>query len=165
MLIYHPAFDAYHCLIRMCAILMRLPKIERDRLRVLDFLLCFPTYVVNFKLPKEVAFIRSQARTLENPYRAAISAKRVFADLEVIQDASVACLVAGGLVRENSDDEVLLWINGALSQELTDRCKRIETEETFFFNAILSSVGQLPLKGPDGLKARSGLVEYRYDLA
>ncbi|HGA8765958.1 TPA: ABC-three component system middle component 5, partial [Salmonella enterica subsp. enterica serovar Virchow] len=45
MLIYHPAYDAYHCLFRMIALIDHVNEIEVDKARILDFYLIFPALV------------------------------------------------------------------------------------------------------------------------
>lgn len=45
MLIYHPAYDAYHCVFRMLLIAERVSGIEVEKARILDFYLVFPGMV------------------------------------------------------------------------------------------------------------------------
>jgi hypothetical protein len=51
----------------------------------------------------------------------------------------------------------------SLPQELEARCKRLRSAESAFFSHIMNALLEFPLYGENGIKARSGLLEYRYD--
>lgn len=161
MLVYHPAFDSYHCLFRSIAILEVCQESETERLRILDFCLSFPTVVAQFRLPPGRAAVKKAALSVASPYRDPISARAVFANLATIQVAAFACLTATGLTTTNSG--VICRTQSILPEVIKRRCLEIKTKEKVFFDTLLSQLIALPLLGPDGLKARSGLMEYRYD--
>jgi hypothetical protein len=165
MLIYHPAFDAYHCLVRFCTILEDSNTVQFDRLRILDFCLCFPASVADFKLPRNLLSLRSHARQIDNPYRVPIGAKRVFADLEMIHRASLGCLAAAEIVEMAPHSESVQRSSAPLPEDLMARCHRLRKEEVFFFEKFLPPALGMQISGDEGLKARSGLAEYRYDAA
>lgn len=162
MLIYHPAFDAYHCLVRLSAILELIRTTELDRLRILDFCLCFPSVVADFKLPRDAMFLRGRGRSLANPYRTPIGAKRVFDDQEKIQEAALGCLMAAGLVQID-DAGTVSRTSAAMPEDLLTRCQRLRADERFFFEECVPTLQRMPLLGVGGLKERSKLLEYRYD--
>jgi hypothetical protein len=161
MLVYHPAFDAYHCLFRSIAILEAYPKMEIDRLRILDFCLSFPTIITQFKLPAGLNSVKKAAISVANPYRDPISAKSVFINVAPIQSAAFSCLTATGLTTISSN--LLARTDVILPESIKQRCLDLRKEEKVFFENILFVLMDLPLLGPNGLKARSGLMEYRYD--
>lgn len=161
MLVYHPAFDSYHCLFRSISILEIFPRVEIDRLRILDFCLSFPTIVSQFKLPVGSSSVRNAALAVASPYRDPISAKSVFVNIAPIQSAAFACLTATGLTTVDSSS--LTRTNAILPESIKKRCLELRSEEKVFFETLLSLLMDLPLLGPNGLKARSGLMEYRYD--
>jgi hypothetical protein len=164
MLVYNPVFDAYHCVFRMLAILELSESIELDRLRILDFVLCFPSTVTTFKLAKDLGKVKAAAKALENPYREAMAADRVFLSLRPTQDGALGCLAAAGFVARSALSigrvtRTAVSIPREIETRLVDLMKR----ESFYFNAIALSLINMPLLGPGGLKDRSGLMEYRYD--
>ena len=163
MLVYHPAFDSYHCLFRSISILEVCGKCEVERLRILDFCLAFPTTVAKFRLPPGRAAVKKAALGESNPYRDPISARAVFANLTTIQMAAFSCLTATGLATLESG--VLARTQTELPEAIKVRCLSMKTQEHTFFNTLLSQLNALPLFGPDGLKARSELMEFRYDPA
>jgi hypothetical protein len=161
MLVYHPAFDSYHCLFRSISILEACQEAEVERLRILDFCLSFPAIVKEFRLPRGRSVVKRTALTASNPYRDPISARTVFANLAAIQTAAFSCLAATGLVSLSSG--TFTRTPNALPDSIRQRCLNIQATEDVFFGTLLFQLKELPLLGPDGLKARSGLMEYRYD--
>lgn len=161
MLVYHPAFDSYHCLFRSIAILEACGKCEVERLRILDFCLLFPTTVANFRLPPGRSAVKKAALSESNPYRNPISARAMFANLTAIQMAAFSCLTATGLA--TLDGGVLARTQTAIPEAISERRLSMQAEEHTFFNTLLPQLSALPLLGPDGLKARSDLMEFRYD--
>lgn len=161
MLVYHPAFDSYHCLFRSISILEACGKCEVERLRILDFCLAFPTTVSKFRLPLGRSAVKKAALGASNPYRDPISARAMFANLSAIQMAAFSCLTATGLATLEAG--VLTRTQAALPSVIKERCLRMQAQENTFFSILLSQLNDLPLFGPDGLKARSELMEFRYD--
>jgi hypothetical protein len=161
MLVYHPAFDSYHCLFRSISILEVCGKCEVERLRILDFCLAFPTTVAEFRLPPGRSAVKKAALGESNPYRDPISARAMFSNLTAIQMAAFSCLTATGLATLEAG--VLVRTQTALPEAIKERCLSMQAQEHTFFNTLLSQLNALPLFGPDGLKARSELMEFRYD--
>lgn len=163
MLVYHPAFDSYHCLFRSIAILEVCKTSEPDRLRILDLCLSFPSLVSDFRLPqgKGLSALRKAARQTASPYRDPINANIVFANLAVIQTATFKFLNATGLTSSNA--EFISRTDLRLPENMKKRCSDIQEKESVFFDKLLSQLIELPLLGANGLKARSGLMEYQYD--
>lgn len=164
MLIYHPALDAYHCVFRVLALLSECDEMEKDRLQILDFVLCFPSVAAAFRLPPGSATAKKAMATSASPYRAPINPKGIFISLTKTQDAAIACLEAAALLRRNQADDIdVKRADALLPSELKNRVDALKEFEAPFFKNMLPLLMSLPLRGPDGLKARSGLAEYRYD--
>ena len=98
MLIYHPAYDAYHCIFRMIALIDHVNEIEVDKARILDFYLIFPSLVEKIRMPYNYSYIKKIAKKYSNDYRNPISAISTFRDLHQIQMAAIRCLAATGLI-------------------------------------------------------------------
>jgi hypothetical protein len=166
MLVYHPAFDAYHCVMRLLAILRARPVLERDTIRILDFGLCFPAVVAQFRLPQKLSKLRRAAKDVHNDYRTPISARSTFTALSNVHDGALSCLGAAGLVdADQLKAGTVARTTVALPSDVEMRCISLEDREAFFFKDVLPVLAEIPLSGPDGLKDRSGLVEHRYDVA
>lgn len=166
MLIYHPAFDAYHCVFRLISLMEVGKCIELDRLRILDFCLCFPAIVGGFELPRKYAKVKRAADEASNVYRTPINVKATFWNLLSTQDSALACLAASGYVDASKlKDKTVEKTSLKISEEILEKCKSLMERESVFFDCLLTPLLQLPLTGPAGLKARSGLLEYKYDAA
>lgn len=164
MLIYHPALDAYHCVFRVLALLSECKEMEKDRLQILDFVLCFPSVASAFRLPPGSTAAKKAVASCDSPYRAPINPKAIFTSLNKTQDAAITCLEAADLLcRDQADDADVKCIDALLPTELKARVDALKVLEAPFFKDMLPLLMSLPLQGPDGLKARSGLAEYRYD--
>ena len=169
MLIYHPAFDAYHCVFRMLVISGVVPTLELAKLRILDYYMCFPAEVALIQLPQEHTEIRKVARTIKNEYRGPVSAHRTFRDMEPIQHAAARLLAASGVFDSR---QLELGIVSRTDKVLPDDLLQAQTLEPTnagpaaeVSNYVLHKLSSLPLSGPSGLKQRTGLMEHRYDVA
>jgi hypothetical protein len=164
MLVYHPAFDAYHCVFRLLAILEDGRQLENDRLKILDFILCFPAVVADFKLPQKAMAIRRPAKLADNAYRTPLNPKATFGTLMRSQEGALACLAAANFIVPNSlRNGVAVRTSVVLPDELLRQCAKLREREDLFFKKIYPALLDMPLLGHDGLKARSGLLEHRYD--
>lgn len=169
MLIYHPAFDAYHCVFRMLVISGVQPVLELAKLRILDYYMCFPAEVALIQLPQDHTDIRKLARNIKNEYRGPVSANRTFRDMEPIQHAAARMLAASG-VFDSRQLELgnVSRTNNALPDDLL-RAQALEpassSSAAAVSNYVLHKLSTLPLSGVGGLKQRTGLMEHRYDVA
>jgi hypothetical protein len=165
VLIYHPAFDAYHCIFRMLAITSEHRVLEFAKLRIIDFFLCFPAEVANVQLPQEHVEVKKLARTAQNSYRGPISAVRTFRDLEPIQAAAARLLALTGVFSTvELEDGRIVRTGQALPEDLQRISSGVTAFSTPLEKFILLQMTNIPLTGLGGLKQRTGLMEYRYDI-
>lgn len=166
MLIYHPAFDAYHCAFRMLAITSRHRILEFSKLRILDFYLCFPAEIAGVELPQALVGIKKLAKLEKNPYRGPVSRHRTFREMEAIQSAASRLLALTGIFSPTALEEGEVVRTGqALPQQLLGFLANSNKEQQEIAEFILSKFAEIPLHGIGGLKQRTGLMEYRYDAA
>jgi len=165
MLIYHPAFDAYHCVYRLITITESIRALEFGKLRILDFYLCFPAEVAEIELPSTHREIRPTARGAKNKFRGPVSSLRTFRDLEAIQRAAARLLAASNVFDTDKLEVGMVERTDWIPPE-----NLVATEQQLLASAspelttyILTQLGSLPLGGSGGLKQRTGLMEYRYD--
>lgn len=164
MLIYHPAFDAYHCVFRMLLLTNSLKKIEYSKLRILDFYLCFPAEIEKINLPRAMQSVRRVAKDASNKFRGPVSALRTFRDLEQIQNAAVRLLAASEVFDSTMLEEgIISRSNSALPEELERSISTMQSQPNKLTAFVLAELSTLELQGVGGLKQRTGLMEYRYD--
>lgn len=163
MLVYHPAFDIYHGVFRALLLLEKTPSkaMPADTLRIVDLFFVFPYLLAQMEFPKgasikgrKLAGTPSRFNTLPSP--------RTFLE----QSKGLSTLITAALVgREIISSEAL---KEGLVQRTTvplpdgvlDQAKPEDLELAEYLGTKIATV---PLLGKSGLKARSKLMEYRYD--
>jgi hypothetical protein len=166
MLIYHPAFDIYHGVFRLLRILSVSPKqrFEIERLRILDFYVLFPNELLKFTFPAKLKSKRKQFQK-DNPYQIINDPKRIFFRLEAYQICAIKCLVARQFVESD------LFLEGKISRTdkplpdgLNAAIEKANNASPALIEMMNDSLLRIDLYGKSGLKGRSDLFEYRYDI-
>lgn len=166
MLIYHPAFDAYHCVFRMLALLSVIPKLESEKARILDFYLIFPSAIKDITLPRNLSAGKRLAKTSENVYHDPIDPSFIFRDMHAIQKSAFNCIAASGIVKLSEYEQGLLVRTEAqLPIELGAKVNNYLAVNVEVAEFVLRQLASLPLRGLNGLKHRTGLLEYKYDIS
>jgi hypothetical protein len=162
MLAYHPALDPYHASFRILRLLAASPyRIEPDRLRLLDFYLLFPHLLKKISLPLSLVRRRNRVARPENRYRFAGQPQLVFRTITPVQDAALALLATSSWTRVENDGLALSVVDVPGSLLSIMRAKNDDEPDLIGF--LVGDLNTVPLRGRDGLKHRSGLMEYRYD--
>ncbi|OKO85258.1 hypothetical protein AC629_19820 [Bradyrhizobium sp. NAS80.1] len=168
-LTYEPALDPYHTafrLLRLRPTVARYGPLHRDHVRILDFYQLFPFRIDEIRLmPKHRRFrkLAEQYKSVK-PYGEQPDSRSLFSRMQPIQVAALDTLA------EHNIFSPARWqfnevgaADGAVAPELLDRLRELhkEDEELEGFLSVLAS--EYELSGSDGLKARTGLLEYRHD--
>lgn len=164
---YHPAFDVNHCLYRITAILIntRGKQISWDLLRILDFYYLFPSQLKTISpWPSDIREYKSQVKDIPEQFEEISNKPRIFFDLLNFQSAAISELIAKGIIlNENLSNECIKINIEAIPQGFIDTLK----EDTFLnsnvFKVITTALPRTKFHGKNGLKQRSGLMEYIYD--
>lgn len=166
MLIYHPAYDAYHCAFRALLIIETLGSVEIDKFRILDFYLVFPAELKTVRLPREHSQEKKRAATFANDYHGPVNNTLTFRDIEPIQRAAISALAASNLI-DNKQFELghAKRTEKLIPTEISELIKIAKDKNDSMNEYILSKFSKIPLRGIDGLKDRTKLMEYRYDVA
>lgn len=164
MLIYHPAYDAYHCLFRMIALIDHVNEIEVDKARILDFYLIFPALLAEVRMPHNYSPIKKEAKKYSNDYRNPINSSSTFRDMHEIQMAAIRCLAATGLIElESLEKGIIERANKSIPDGLLLSMRDFLNEKKDVYIFIINTLSQFHLTGKDGLKDRTNLMEFRYD--
>lgn len=166
MLVYHPAFDLYHCVFRLLQILehMRRSDVEVDRLRIWDFYLTFPNEARKISFPIELKEIKRIFKSkAPNPYEDLIDAKRILLRMKSYQGAALKCLASYDLIdTEELNKGYVKRTDRPIPGEIKDKITQLNTEQENVLKLVLG-FNELPLFGKLGLKDRTGLIEFKYD--
>ena len=171
MIVYNPAFDLYHAIYRMAHILQRLDEgesFEVDKVRIWDFYLLFPSklYSVSLRqLDSEVVEARKRyIDNSKNPYDYSGDNRKLFEWIKPFQLSALNCLVSCGILTKEA------YLDGRVSvanrESLNDFVRKagaISAKEQNVLSFLSIFSRHMSLTGTDGLKARTHLLESRYD--
>ena len=167
MLVYHPAFDLYNCIFRMLSLLAysKEEEIYLDKLRIWDFYLTFPNEVREIAFPIEMRSLKEKIfKDKVNPYEELSDSKRTFERMKPFQLSAIKCIAVYGFV-----DSKLLGksrvkkTDKEIPAKLKEQFELISTEKSNVIKLVTNDFVNLPLYGEKGLKARTGLIEFKYD--
>lgn len=168
-LTYNEAFDPYHAAFRFFRIHAACNIIEStafDMLRVLDFYLLFPFRLQNMKLYSEDTNWRAISKSYMKraPYGQMPDDNSIFARMEPFQRAAATSLAHSGYISADAwlRNEIVFTKVGP-PPDLSDRCNELNGEMADFIPLLCAMRARYPLSGRDGLKDRTGLLEFRYD--
>lgn len=168
-LTYNEAFDPYHAVFRFlrlhlaCDISAKLPF---DTLRILDFYLLFPFRLQAIRFFSIDTAWRKISKSYEDqmPYGTMPDDNTIFARMEPFQRAAAASLVDSGHLACDASDLNEVWFKTEmLPAPVTARCVELNTYMNDLIDILCQIKARYPLGGRDGLKDRTGLLEYRYD--
>lgn len=169
MLIYHPAFDAYHAAFRILRITEALPLLESAKLRILDYYICFPAEVASIQLPQEHSAIRKVARAIKNDYHGPVNPIRTFREMEPLQTAAARMLAASGVLDSKALESGTVSrtkMKAPVNQGSADFGEsKTAKDRAAVVDYVLHKLSELPLSGSGGIKQRTGLMESKYDVA
>lgn len=168
MLIYSPAFDLSHCIFRIFFILNTFSEdtsIEIDKIRIIDFYLAYPGCINDFKFPEDIQEIKKEFKDLRKEYRDPINHKITFQRISILQKKAISSLLSMGYIDVESYKQGFVKRS---KKKFTSDIKDKLFNFSFYGNhklplIIVITLLQIELKGEKGLKARSGLMEYRYE--
>lgn len=164
---YHPAFDAFHAIFRILRVRLRIgvPEIEVDKLRILDYYVLFPWRAASIRYNKQDVALRRTARSLEarQDYATLPTGDALLERMRPSQTAALQTMAQDGFIAtEALRNGIVRFREASLPVELDERLKQKNDAEGDVLS-IIDVLSAYPLLGPDGLKARTGLLEHRYD--
>lgn len=164
---YQPAYDAFHTIFRFFQLDdVGVKNIETDRYRILDYYLCFPSELRKFRFPpKHVRFRKTGERFAQiSSFEKRPSADLILGRMRPVQWACLETLEAEGFLASGAlERQRIERADRSLSDHLTARITERRTAHCDLFEVIEALATEYDLLGPNGLKARSGLLEHRYD--
>jgi hypothetical protein len=160
MLVYHPAYDSYHCITRILKILTSLSKKEYpiDRIRIYDYYILFINDIKNVTLPNEYSEYKrlmknTKYNRIENP-------KYVFSQLENVQNIAFRAIASFGFIdKDLFEREIIQLTSTQIPEKLIPELSESEIE---YFSLVKDYFENITLKE---LKQRTKIMDYRYELS
>jgi hypothetical protein len=168
-LTFQPALDPFHTvfrLLRLRPLISRRGPLHRDFVRILDFYLVFPFRIEDIRLlPKHRRYKTLLTRlTYSKPYGDQPDDQPLFLRMEMIQNAALETLVnetffdpAAWNVSEVRATDV------SVPPPISARIEGLNSLQPELLKFLETLATEYTLLGPAGLKARTGLIEFRYD--
>lgn len=171
MITYNPAFDLYHGIFRMAHIVHRLADgecFEIDKVRIWDFYLLFPSKLNDLTIKRDEKEVREARKRYigreRNPYEYCGDNRKLFEWIRPVQVSALSCLVSCGIL--DKDDYLSNHVCVA-NREALDAFVAQAGDLSAGERNALSFLGlfsrSMPLTGINGLKARTQLLESKYD--
>ena len=171
MITYNPAFDLYHCFFRIAHILQRLEDgecFEVDKIRIWDFYLLFPSKLYEVSLRQTEQEIREARKRFvsskRNPYEYSGDNRKLFEWIKPFQVSALNCLVSCAIINKDAylENRVMVASQEALERFIEQTGNfSLQEQNVLSFLSLFSR--NMPLSGIDGLKARTKLLESKYD--
>jgi hypothetical protein len=158
MLIYHPAFDNYHCIVRLIKILNNIPihKYSYDRIRIYDYYLLFPNELRKVTLPTPWGSYKNIKP--ENKYNKVQNSQETFKRLYGYQSLAFKALSSYNIIdNQLLKEDVILRTDVPYPDMLS--LDSIEIRLIEFFNSYANKIS---LKE---LKERTKLMQFRHELS
>lgn len=165
MLVYNKSIDVNHTILRISALSMLLDgkEVEKDRFRILDFILAHPVHISKMKLGRDMMKERNLFKSFRNNYQI-YSDNNLFEMMKPVQDMAIFYLEAIGVVSYNKVKHRFNIDYDKMDPEI----KRIVSQDSGSIsfqtiNFIKDYLIDMDLVGDNGLKSASNLIGFKYD--
>ncbi|TMN71708.1 hypothetical protein CWB85_09785 [Pseudoalteromonas sp. S1727] len=166
MLLYHPLTDVNHCMYRLLNLTLHIEgDIQFEKLRVVDFYYLFPHLLNEIKpwptdIKKFKKFLPSNKKSFEH----ISNKKKVFFELNSIQKQAIAILVSKDLINIDKIKNGVVSLNKEkLPEAIYNELGKDSFSKSDCFSILTDALINSNWNGKNGLKLKTGLLEYRYD--
>lgn len=163
---FYPHLDIYHTAFRAICIGRAIPKLPVDGYRLVYFFLTFPfeLKIVRMRGSK----FKKLAESFEHlrPYRWAVEPSHTFLQMTEFQTVAVRALAHKAIVDREAlkTEEFKLSPNFQEHPALRSEVGSFASARRSALDALLEVIGEHGISGKEGLKARSGLMPFKYDV-
>lgn len=156
MIIYHPAFDLYHCAFRQLVLLHRLPKHEASaaKLELLDFYFLFPREIADVELTTLDRIPKAEFRRFPQ-YESIQTPSKVFFRLQAIFHQATRTLIARAFVDQAEGADLLRLNLASIPEDLLHRIQNREAHSAQVLDFLverMSGYTVTELRGRTGLQ-------------
>ncbi len=165
MLVYNKSIDVNHTVLRLSALSMELDgkEVEKDRLRILDFILAHPVHISKMKLGRDMIKERNMFKSFSNNYQN-YSDNNLFEIMQPVQDMAICYLETLGVINFVRETNRLSFNYDKVSPEVKDIIsKEINSISSQTVSFIKNHLIDMDLVGDNGLKSASNLMGCKYD--
>lgn len=168
---YSAAQDPFHAVFRAFCILSYFQdaESEAERFRIYDFLLCFPWTISRVQGKRSIKGFQKTKNDLlkqyvKTDYDNIPDPPTMLKRMEPIQLAALNSMCSFGyLDMQHFKVGIIANTNKEIPERIRTHVDQFIKENNLLLLFLKTMLNQLPLNGGDGLKAKTGLEEYRYD--
>jgi len=167
-LAFQPALDPHHSMFRLFRLfpILKGTALSRDHVRILDFYLLFPFLISSVRLSREGQKFKKLASKYAalKPYGQQPEGPLLLARMEPMQNAALDTLAFNSFLDKEAliADRVVIT-SKTVPEKINQRVIELNEQQADLLEFLQSLAKEYPLLGDSGLKARTGLKEYRYD--
>lgn len=166
MLLYNKALDINHALLRMTVLLINwnTETVERDALRLFDFLIANPAHIQKLNLPKDKIIKKNEFKSYSNRYQS-FDAMSLFNAMQEIHLVVIGRFVEIGILqldRKTSKYHVNLTNIPVDLKVLAESTENSISSQAIDF--IVEHLTSISITGPNGLKKITNLMDYKHDV-
>jgi hypothetical protein len=139
--------------------------IHQDYLRIIDFYQLFPHRLEDVRLPNRYRGIKRRLGALRTKFNDIPQPRAFLRQIKPIQETVIISLAAKGLIDPEAEAERRMVQRTArpLPSGMREIIEGRSAEEKEVVSLMVALASEIPLQGPDGMKVRTNLLEYRYD--
>lgn len=170
-IVYQEALDPYHAafrILRLRTLASADLNLPVDHVRILDFYMVFPFRLTTFKFRQEHVQFRRALKAYEDvqPYGMLPDDRSLLSRMQPMQMAALATLARQGFIDRSAFQRGLVARTEAKpGPELSERMAMLNMEHPTLVEVLTTLMTTYETLGPKGIKARSALIEHRYDAA
>lgn len=164
MLLYHPSKDANHTCYRIISILESVPenKIHKNILSLINFYYLFPSQLKAIeKWPRKGSNDYNFIHSLKPEYEIMENPRRIFFELKDVLDCAVSFLIDKQIINYENNDIKLNVEN--IPKNINVTLNNDDFRKDNLFRILTHEIIKQNIKGSNGLKMKTGLMEYKYD--
>ena len=145
-------------------IVLEIKPYRIEFIRIADFYFLFPHLFSDIRLPNKFRKLKNQMASLKNNYNEVPNYKGLLRELLKCQLLAIKSIAGAGLIDKGKFQKgVVIRTSKQLPEKLIDLIN-FDKEYRRYINDVILVLSELNLQGPGGLKARTGLMEFRYDI-
>ena len=167
-LAFEPAFDSYHTAFRLLRQIefRSLAAVQISRLKILDVYVSEPQRSLEIRLSGTLKKKARLAANCQMPiYGKRPSSTTLFNQMRHIQDAAIQTFVLQGILDADAyRSGAALRTDEKISAELSEKISAANEKHSDLMTFLCVDLDEIPFDGAGGLKDRTSLGEYRYDL-
>jgi hypothetical protein len=169
LLSFQPAFDSFHAMFRLLRLretIDRVGSLGKDHVRILDFYLLFPFRIREMRLhPRHQRFKRLAEKYAGlKPYGEQPDARLLYGRMEPLFVAAIETLASKGFIKtEKIESDLVEYTTQLVPDPLASRLSALNEAQSDLMEFMSVLATDYEVSGRDGLKSRTGLMEYRYD--